>query len=314
MSPIWVCRQLFNSTLEANYDEIRGWFRRRGKASQPVIADANLPAQPAPRGNAVADSEADPAEPVNSAADRWKGWPAFLAFTLVSSVLYGFLDPAFGWNRASGVQLTVLVIATIILTLVFAVPTRRYMKKLHADEGYLKVLPGALVFGLVCVVASRLAHFQPGYFCGVVAGFAFTRTLNKEEAGKSTARAGAFMLALALVAWGARSAVAVEGTTLAPSVLRAVLGGLFVGGVEGLVFGMLPLRFMSGEKLWTWNKLLWAGLMGAGLFIFVHVLLDPEAEYLANPSYTPLGTIIGFFVAFGVFSVAFRYRQSPAAT
>ena len=281
---------LFNSTIEANYEEIRGWFRRKRTGDKPQI----------------------------SRGGRWKGWPAFLIFTVVSSILYGFLDPAFGLNRTSAVQLTILALSTIILTLAFAVPTRRYMKQLHGDDGYLKVLPGALVFALVCVVASRLANFQPGYFYGVIAGFAFTRTLSKPDEGRAAARAGAFMLVLALAAWGMKSAVAVEGTTLAPSVVRAVLGGLFVGGVEGVVFAMLPLRFMSGEKLWAWNKPLWTLLMGAGLFIFVHVLLDPRAEYLANPSYTPLATVIGLFAAFGICSVAFwayfRYRKTPSST
>lgn len=44
---------------------------------------------------------------------------------------------------------------------------------------------------------------------------------------------------------------------------------------------------------------------GTGLFLFIHVLLDPNAGYLADPSYTPLGTVIGFFAGFGIFSVAF---------
>jgi hypothetical protein len=284
---------LFNSTIEANYDEIRGWFRRRPTSAPPV----------------------DPL--AISTGSRWRGWPGFLGFTLASSILYGFLDPAFGWNRASALQLLILLLSTVILTLAFAVPTRRYMKKVHADEGYLKVLPGALVFALICVIASRLAQFQPGYFYGVIAGFAFTRTLSKPDEGKAAARAGAFLLVLALAAWGVMSTLSLEGASLAPAVLRAVLGGLFVGGVEGLVFGMLPLRFMSGEKLWAWNKPLWTALMGAGLFIFVHVLLNPEAEYLANPNYIPLGTVVGLFATFGMWSVAFwayfRYRRTPTS-
>ena len=43
--------------------------------------------------------------------------------------------------------------------------------------------------------------------------------------------------------------------------------------VEGLVFGLIPLSFLPGQRLFRRSRLAWAVLWGAGLALFAHVLV-----------------------------------------
>jgi hypothetical protein len=83
---------------------------------------------------------------------------------------------------------------------------------------------------------------------------------------------------------------------------------MFVGGLQALVFGFVPVRFLPGAKVWAWSKRVWALLFTIGMFGFLHVLLHPEDDYEGS-----LTTMIVLFVAFaaasGAFWAYFRYRK-----
>jgi len=90
-----------------------------------------------------------------------------------------------------------------------------------------------------------------------------------------------------------------------------------VAGVELTAFGMLPLHFLPGEKVYRWNRGVWAALIGLGVFGFAHVLMNPRDGYMADSSRTPLITIVGLLIFFGLSSVLFwayfRFRTRPVA-
>ena len=278
---------LFNNTVEQHSDEIRGWFRF-GRAPRQ-----------------------------RSGRRFTRTWAGFVAFTVVTALLYGFLDPSFGFDKASLNMFVVLLVSLVVLTFILTVPGRRYMVKNHEDRGTIRVVPGTLAVAAVCVLVSRLAGFYPGYLYGAIAGFVFAKELSEQEEGRQAARAALWMLILSVGAWFARmplaDSVAKEDPGLGVLVLDSLLAAIFVAGIEGVVFGMIPLRFLAGEKLFAWNKALWAALFGAGAFLFLHVLLDPESEYLADPNSVPTTIIFVFFAAFGLLSVAFwgyfRFRK-----
>ena len=76
---------------------------------------------------------------------------------------------------------------------------------------------------------------------------------------------------------------------------------------------LLPIRFLDGHKLWTWNRLLWGIVFVVGAFGLIHLLLRPGNGYVGHNTNTPMFTVIALFLAFGVVSVAFwgyfRYRK-----
>lgn len=96
-------------------------------------------------------------------------------------------------------------------------------------------------------------------------------------------------------------------------VVSTTLAGGFMGGMCSLVFGLLPLRFLDGEKLLSWQRALWLILFGIGMFLFVHVILNSTAAS-ANAGRSYVGAIT-FFALFGAASTAFwayfRFRPEP---
>jgi hypothetical protein len=118
--------------------------------------------------------------------------------------------------------------------------------------------------------------------------------------------------ALAIVRGGADQEGAL--TTIAAAALTTVV----VAGFEGLVFGLLPLRFLPGAAIFAWNRRIWTLLFALGGFGFLHVLVNPQSGYLADTTRTPMLTIVILFAIFGLASVAlwayFRFRPAPRRT
>ncbi len=86
---------------------------------------------------------------------------------------------------------------------------------------------------------------------------------------------------MSLAAWFLAMPVtnAVEAGSSWLKVLQGICVGTFVVGLEGLVFGLIPLNFMDGGTLFRWNKWVWAGVFGIAMFLFWHVLLNKNSKY-----------------------------------
>ena len=277
--------QLFNSTLEEHEDDVRRWLRldrARGAASR--------------------------------IGAFWASWPGIAAFAVAAALLYGFLDPTFGIDAHSAATFVGMLVAIAVVTLVFAIPTWRAHRR-RGDPARLKVVPLSLAVAVVCVLISRVTGFQPGYLYGLLIGLAFAHELSGVEEGRATGVAAGLMLATAAVAWLAIGALPAGNPGFAATALRTALAAVMVAGLEGVVFGLLPFRFLPGESLYGWNRALWAALLGVGAFAFLHILVNPASGYLADTSRTPLLTVIGLLLGFSLVSVAFwawfRFR-SPA--
>lgn len=277
--------QLFNSTLETHEDEVRRWLRldRLGVAARGIGA-------------------------------FWASRPGVAVFTLLATLLYGFLDPSFGLDVGSLATFLGMLVGIVLVTAAFAIPAILAHRR-HGDRPSLKVVPLSLLIGVVCVLVSRLTDFQPGYLYGLLIGLAFARELSAAEESRATASGAALMLTVALVSWLALGALP-DGDGFALVVARTSLAALMVAGLEGVVFGLLPMRFLPGEALYAWNRVLWAALLATGAFAFFHVLINPASGYLSDTSRTPLLTVVGLLLGFSLVSVAFwawfRFRGDPS--
>jgi hypothetical protein len=94
--------------------------------------------------------------------------------------------------------------------------------------------------------------------------------------------------------------------------LESCLGAIFLLGLESVVVGLLPMRFLDGARVKEWSGAAWAVLFTLGLFALVHVLLSPGSGYVGHSSGQVTVAVIVLYVVFGAISVAFwayfRYR------
>ncbi len=208
-----------------------------------------------------------------------------------------------------------MLIGIVLVTVAFALPVT-WAHRRHGDRPSLKVVPVSLLIGVACVLLSRLTDFQPGYLYGLLIGLAFARELSATEEGRATAIGAGLMLSVAFGTWLALGALP-DGEAFGLVVARTALAALLVAGLEGVVFGLLPMRFLPGEPLYAWNRILWGGLLLVGAFAFFHILINPASGYLSDSSRTPLLTVVGLLLGFSLVSVAFwawfRFRASSPA-
>ena len=273
--------ELFNGTLEENYDEVRGWFTRAFGALRK--ARAHLPPTP--------------------------GWLIFPFFAVVMAGLYGLLDPNFGFDETSLLLFLGLLAGLIIVTIGFDLPSMLHVRFLRGERVELTPYVGTLIVAGVCVLVSRLAHFQPGYLYGLVAGFSFAGRLNRRDEGRALAISAASVFVVSILAYLLWVPVKDAAEQPNPAVLAligdAALATVFVAGLETAMFGLIPVRFLDGAKVIAWDKRGWALLMGLGAFGFVHVVLDPKAGLVGWRDDTSALTVLALFVGFGGVSVAF---------
>ena len=282
--------ELFNSTVEENYDEIRGWFR--------------LPARAA------------------AAATRAKARTiGFFVFNFIAAVVFSFVSPDFGLNWSSLFIWLGMFAGLLVMAVLFSVPAAAAIHRRFGEWGTLNFLPGSLVISSVMVAMSRLLDFQPGYVYGAMAGLAFVSAVSKTSQGRLTAANWVFSLAISIGAWFARvpvSEAAAQPDASAWWMAAEVgLALVFLWGVESLAVAMLPMRYLDGRKVIDWNRPVWAVLMFFGAFVTVHVLLSASSGYVGQTGAQVRWAVIGLFFAFGALSVGlwayFRYRPQRSS-
>jgi hypothetical protein len=287
---------LVNRTYARHHDEILGWFG-------PV---AGLRRVAQVQGNGL------------------QHWLAFGAFSILNGALFSLLNPALGLDTVTLATVVGMAGAIFAFTVAWGLASSLYLHRRMEGVGHhLRVVLSALPLAALCVLASRLAHFQPGYLYGLIAAFVFTRPLSRSLAGSSIAVSATFTAALAVAAWFARVPVGPLASGAHPPfaavAANTFLTAFFVLGIEHLVFRLMPIRFLDGARLRDWSTVAWVALFGIGVLGFLHVLIDPANGYahLANSKRAGLLTTVVLFLGFGLFSVAFwgyfRFRPRRPA-
>jgi hypothetical protein len=298
---------VFNQTLSANYAEIltllagaRRRLRRRTRRREDESAVA-------PAGPASPDAGGAAGTPSPGRI----GPRGFGAVLLAGAVLGGLLNPAFGVNRTSAAGLVATVLAFAFGAGVSWLVAHLFRRAHHyATRTYLRALPLGLGVAVLCVLVSRLSHFEPGYLYGVVVSLAFLETLPDRHNAHLTAISTVSTLAIALLAWFIWLPVNHLALRHAGNVLVATtddaLGSIFIGGLVGTVIGLLPLEFMPGGTIAKWRRDVWAVVFFVALFLLVEVELRPAAGP-THPGGAPAVTAIVLFVVFG--GLSFGTRQ-----
>jgi hypothetical protein len=295
--------EIFNSTLEENYAEVQGWFRRLRPPAR-LLRRLRLP-------------------PLAQ----------FAAFCAVAALLSALVDPELifhehGWAGKGLLLFVGFVVAIPVTTLVFAAPAEGYLRQVSGVAGQLRALPLALVIAAVFVVVSQAGHFVPGYVYGLIAGYAVLqgRKVKDEYEGRAVLIGAALVFALGLLAWLGWEPIRIKAAGAHPAewvlILDSILSLTVILSLQAIVFGLMPLKFLPGAKLRQWSLRAWIALYGTAAFFFVHLLLL-NTEPVTNAQHLhAVATTIALFIVFAIFSTAFwayfRYRpenvdQEPGA-
>jgi hypothetical protein len=284
--------QLFNRTYEENHERIRSWWERR------------LPWTRSHRERAQARA--------------LHGAMALAVAVVVGSVLGTLLDPHAGFTARSAALFVGIALSMLFWMGLTAAVNAAYRRARHRGTRWeLRALPSGLMVAALCVGVSRAVNFQPGYLYGIIGGVAFAGVLPRKDEGHLVALTSTATLVAAVIAWllwvPAATAAARPGAGFGSALLANVLSALFVGGLAGVVLGLVPLRFLPGQKLAAWHWGAWTTIFALATFGLVQIMLRPQSS-AAHLASVPLWTTVGLFLAFGAASIAFwGYFRGTAA-
>ncbi len=283
--------QLFNRTYEENHERIRAWWERRLPWTRRQGEGAH--------------------------SRRLRGAAGLTCAVVVGALLGTLLDPKAGFNSRSAALWTGIVLSLLFSITLGAVVTAGYRRARDLDTTWeMRALPSGLVVAAFCVLVSRAVNFQPGYLYGIIGGIAFAGALPRKDEGHLVALSSVVTLVVAVIAWllwvPAVTAAHAQGAGFGTALWANVLSALFVGGLAGVVIGLVPLRFLPGEKLAAWHWGAWATVFAIAMFGLVQIMLRPQSSS-AHVASVPLWTTVGLFLAFGTASIGFwaYFRAKP---
>ena len=254
-------------------------------------------------------------------------WTGLVLYLLLAALLYAFLDNTFPFQNAARTFGTTLF-GIAVGTAVSQVPGELYVRRRYHSRGKVRVALWTLILAAACVLITRITGVQPGYVYGIIGGFSFGIALSADDHGRMAFRGMSVLLVVGLAAWFARipfepSVGLVSGDTGA--VINQVLADIFIGAVQGTAIGLIPLKFLTGETLFSWSRWKWAVLWGVAILFFAHVVLYPVSSFTPNPSPTGVWTILLTVVIYGAIALGFwwffrqrsirheRYKAKAAA-
>ena len=292
MLAIGLTSALFNATLKENRPEIDGWFDRMSRRAlviaRPLVGFLRFRRLPV------------------SMTGRAGALTRFAIILALTGLIYGFLSPDFGLDgRSAIVFISMLVGIGIVTYLAEGGTVLISNRRLHVPAG-IRLYGAALAIAIGSVVISRVIDFKPGVLYGFIASAVLLVpvSLERRQAAESVLIPTILLLAASLTAWllllplrAAHPGADSWGLGL----LEAVAAIVFVAGLEGAFFNMVPIDFMDGATIARWNWGVWAVMFLASGFLFWHLLLNQNQSYLEALGNTK---VVAAFAVVAVFSLA----------
>lgn len=279
--------ELFNATVQSNYEEISRWS---------LIHRAKM------------------------FYERVSRLPALLVvigFAILGAVINSFLSPDFGFNQPTFALILGLLIALFIITFVYDITRKFYMKRRFGLSSKLRAHSLGLFTGSLLVAISRLSNFLPGYCYGLFTGLVYHKNPTEKEDGEGVAISALMLLVVAIIGWFSwvpiKEAAMGDNPTFAVLVIDAAVATLWVSALTATIFGLMPLRFMYGEVVKKWSFPGWAIIYITGVYLFVYTLLNPAIGIYGKSDKVSWVAVLSLFFGFGIFSFLFwgyfRYRH-----
>lgn len=293
---------LFNSTIRENYEIIQGWLRRASTWLSFI-------------GNSVGKWTTR----LPGIGAKAGGYLEAVAMVAIFALLYSFLDPYFTHGLGGFALFISLALAIGIVTYGYEgtqvlLSTRRF----RVPAG-VKIFPIAIAVAAVFVIISRSIDFHPGLIYGFVGAYAALsagRRLDKRQQAMAVLLGTGVLLVLIVAAFFLRIPIPEEaraGESFWLSVADGILVGVFVIGLEGLLFALVPLTFMDGAKVTAWRRWVWLAVFALVAFLFYHIIINEDgrlAEAAGDMEVVMMFWLMGLFaVLSGVAWIYFQWRR-----
>lgn len=230
-----------------------------------------------------------------------------LLILLVVAGIYSGLDPDFGLNVTTLALVISLTVGVGLLTILYEGSQILFASRAFGTRGRLEPLPLGILVAAVSVIVTRVTNLHPGLVLGVVAG-AIVPSNDPRQQGRIVFGAMLGTLALSLLALllvEPLRSYADDSSQWFAVIPETVAVTFFVGGTEGLLLNLLPLKFMEGHALWNWSRLAWVFFAVTVSFIFFHVVVNRTDAYTSVTDQTSIQAMFAICIVCVVLASAF---------
>jgi hypothetical protein len=184
--------------------------------------------------------------------------------------------------------------------------------------------PTSVLLAIFSTAASRLFGLIPGLMFGTPEAFDVgPQALDRKRERRLLIVAAGTLLMIGACAWLPTVVTAFVQRARLPDLILALVGGVeslllvvFAVTVENGFVQMLPLPGNVGQAFRRWNRWLWLASLGAVLFLFFHLLMNPTGNLAsalreANVVFFIL-TVIVFSLGVGALWLYFKLARGRA--
>ena len=217
---------------------------------------------------------------------------------VLTSLIFGFVDPEYGFDPVS-VRMTVsLAIGLFIVTYVSSWISGAIIRRVWSIETRVSLQPAALVFAVIGVVVARILEFSPGFLIGLVIGLDLVTRVGAPHRVRAILTNIGVIVGLAVASWvgfSILSAVMTGEPTMVGLLISDALVATTAEGLTAALAALLPLGFLDGHEVFRRSKLLWAGSFAAVATVFSLIVLPTtsgETDDVADVGFWMLVMVI----------------------
>ncbi|CAN5212902.1 hypothetical protein BH09ACT3_BH09ACT3_07120 [soil metagenome] len=227
--------------------------------------------------------------------------------TFLAALIFGFADPDFGFDLTSLRVVVACGIGLFVVGYLASAISGLIIHRRWQLASVIELKPLGLLLTVLGVLLSRVLDFSPGFLLGLIIGLAITSTMSDALKAKTALLQVGVVFALSMLAWVAYSLLSgqVDADSLGGSLLLDALVATTTEGLTAVFVGMLPFRFLDGEPIFRYNKLLWglSYLVAATSFVLVIALSSRSWGEIGEDLWLWVSVLGGFaLVSFGVWA------------
>lgn len=200
---------------------------------------------------------------------------------VATAVIFGFVDPDYGFDPVSLRMTISLAIGLFVVTYVSAWISGAIIQRVWSIPTRVGLQPAALLFAVVGVIVARLLEFSPGFLIGLVIGLDLLTRVDAKYRVRATLTSLGVTVGLALLGWvgfSILSAVSTGEPTVAELLLSDALVATAAEGMTAALASLLPLGFLQGHEIFRRSKGLWAGTFLVVATLFALIVLPTASE------------------------------------